>query len=75
MDIKFILSPTERTLLTVVIDSNDQEDLLTLLALPKTDDDGTDKHYVVDRIYHVYGLKAYGSGIVSHTREIHMYLT
>lgn len=82
MDIKLILSPTEQTPLTVVIDPNDQKDLLTLLALPKTDDqvtftdsDGTDKRYVVDRICHIYGLKAYGSSIASHTREIHMYLT
>lgn len=77
MDIKLIQSPTDRTLLTVAIDPNNPKDLLTLLALPKTgdrvtftDDDGTDKRYVVDRICHVYGLKAYGSGIASHTRKI-----
>lgn len=81
MNIKPILSPTNQTLLTVAVDPNDPKNLFTLLALPKTgdqvaftDDDGTDKRYVVDHICHVYSVKAYGSSIASHTLKIRAYL-
>lgn len=80
MNIKPILSPTNQTLLTVAVDPNDPKNLFTLLALPKTgdqvaftDDDGTDKRYVVDRICHIYSVKTYSSSIASDTREIRVY--